>query len=36
MEFDQIKAFAFGCLELGSVAVFLGALVVWAEALGSV
>lgn len=30
---DRIKAFAVGCVELGSVCVFLGALMLWAEAL---
>lgn len=31
MEIAQVKAFALGCLELGSVSVFIGALWLWAS-----
>jgi len=33
---DQLKSFAFGCLELGSVAVFVGALALWADIMTAV
>lgn len=31
MSLDQAKSIAFGCLELGSVGVFVGALALWAD-----
>jgi hypothetical protein len=33
---DQVKSFAFGCLELCSVAAFIGALALWADVLAAV
>lgn len=33
---EQLKSFAFGCLELGSVAVFIGALALWADIMTAV
>jgi hypothetical protein len=36
MDMHPVRAFAVGCLELGSVATFLGALWVWADVLGRV
>lgn len=33
---DDLKAFALGCAELGSVCAFLGALALWAEALSRI
>lgn len=36
MSLDRVRSFACGCLELGSVASFIGALWLWADALSRV
>ena len=36
MAWSTVRSIAGGCLELGSVAVFIGALLLWADALGRV
>lgn len=36
MTMDRIKTFALGCAELGSLMAFMGALVLWAEAMARV
>lgn len=36
MTMDRIKAFALGCVELGSLMAFMGALMLWADAMARV
>lgn len=36
MTWTTVRAFAGGCLELGSVMLFLGAVILWADAFGAV
>lgn len=31
MALDQVKAFVVGCVELGSICAFMGALFLWAD-----
>jgi hypothetical protein len=33
MRLEQVRSFAVGCLELGSLFAFIGALMLWADAL---
>lgn len=36
MDMDHVRAFALGCIELGSLFAFMGALMLWADALAMV